>query len=211
MGGVNLIRLFDFYLAAMFLVGTLRRLEQYRTIGGIVVSAPGRWPKLLQVMKQHRAVFLTWSTVRPALLALALAVVQTVASRLIWPQANLTLIDLFAHWYTIPVLVLTGAPMLGVDIYFLVRVSRINRRETEEYLDNAEHWLTSWKGSVLRALTLGYVDPRRMVSVEVGKALTEISNLINRNLYWMSLQIGLRVLFGLALWGTWAFFGPSAR
>jgi hypothetical protein len=72
----------------------------------------------------------------------------------------------------------------------------------------AENWLTSWKAPVVRFVTLGYVDPRRMVSSEVHKALTAISDLINRNLYWMSLQIGLRVVFGLALWSTWALFGP---
>ena len=31
------------------------------------------------------------------------------------------------------------------------------------------------------------------------------SDLLNRNLYWTCLQMGLRVLFGLGLWVTWAF------
>ena len=50
---VNLIRLFDFYLAAMFLLSTMRRLSQYRSIAAIVFSAPGRWPRLLREMKQR--------------------------------------------------------------------------------------------------------------------------------------------------------------
>ena len=54
---LNLINLFGFYLAAMFVLGTLRRLEQYRAIGAILVAAPGRWPRLLTVMKEHRADF----------------------------------------------------------------------------------------------------------------------------------------------------------
>src|SRR5262245_3544633 len=206
---VNLIRLFDFYLAAMFLVGSWRRFGQYRTIAAIMFSAPGRWPNLLRVMKEHRAVFFTWATLRPALLALSLAVIQTICSRLIWPQADLTLKDLMHHWFMLPVLILTASPMLGVDCYFLVRVTRIDRRETEQYLDMAEKWLTSWKAPVVRIATLGYIDPRRIVSEEVRKALEMISTLLNSNLKWMSLQMFLRVAFGLALWLTWALF-PSA-
>jgi hypothetical protein len=48
-----------------------------------------------------------------------------------------------------------------------------------------------------------------MVSEEVRKAMEMISDLINSNLRWMSLQMCLRVLFGLTLWLTWALF-PSA-
>ncbi len=206
---VNLIRLFDFYLAAMFLLGSWRRFEQYRTIAGILFAAPGRWPNLLRMMKEHRAVFFTWATIRPALLALALAVLQTICSRLIWPQADLTLADLLSHWIMLPILILAVCPMLGVDLYFLIRVSRIDRRETEAYLDMAEKWLTSWKAPVLRFATLGYIDPRRMVSEELRKAMEMISTLINSSLRWMSLQIVLRVLFGLTLWFTWALF-PGA-
>ena len=96
-------------------------------------------------------------------------------------------------------------PMLGVDIFFLVRVGRIDRAETEKYLDMAESWLTAWKVTAVRVITFGKIDPRRRVSEEVQKALTAISNLINRSLYWMSLQVGLRVIFGLTLWLTWAW------
>jgi hypothetical protein len=203
---VNLIRLFDFYLAAMFLLGSWRRFGQYRTVAAIMFSAPGRWPNLLRVMKQHRAVFFTWATIRPALTALSLAVIQTVCSRLIWPQADLTIVDILRHWFMLPLLILTVVPMLGVDIYFLIRVGRIDRAETVQYLDMAEKWLTSWKAPVVRWATLGYIDPRRMVSEEVRKALEMISDLVNSNLKWMSLQMGLRVLFGLTLWLTWALF-----
>ena len=202
---LNLINLFGFYLAAMFLLGTLRRFEQYRAIGGIMVAAPGRWPRLLKVMKEHRAIFLTWSTLRPAGLALLLCVVHMIASRAVWPQAHLTAHALFDSWLIPPLIVMTMIPMLAVDVYFLVRVGRIDRVETEYYLDVAEAWLTGWKAAAVRTVTFGAIDPRRKVSEEVQKALSAISNLINRNLYWMSLQVGLRVVFGLTLWLTWAW------
>jgi hypothetical protein len=158
------------------------------------------------MMKEHRAVFFTWATIRPALLALSLAVIQTICSRLIWPTADLTIVDLLRHWIMLPLLVLTVSPMLGVDLYFLIRVGRIDRLETVKYLDMAERWLTSWKAPVVRWATLGYIDPRGMVSEEVRKAMEMISDLINSNLRWMSLQMCLRVLFGLTLWLTWALF-----
>jgi len=210
MADFNLINLFGFYLAAMFFLGTLRRFSQYRTIGGIVVAASGRWPKLLKVMKEHRAIFLTWSTLRPAALALLLCIVHVVASRAIWPHAHLTVRSLFDSWAIPPLIFLTLVPMLGVDIYFLFRVGRIDRAETEKHLDLAESWLTSWKAGAIRAITFGFIDPRARVSQEVRKALTAISDIINRNLYWMSLQVGLRIVFGLTLWLTWAWFAHSA-
>jgi hypothetical protein len=43
-----------------------------------------------------------------------------------------------------------------------------------------------------------------MVAVEVRKALIEASKLINSTFWWVSIQTGLRVAFGLALWLTYA-------
>src|SRR5262249_32454587 len=196
---------------AMFLLGTVRRFEQYRAIGGIVVAAPGRWPRLLKEMREHRAIFLTWSTLRPAALALLLCVIHMIASRVVWPRAHLTALHLLDSWGLLPLLIVAGVPMLAVDIYFLVRVGRIDKAETEKYLDLAESWLTGWKSTAVRVVTFGWVDPRRTVSEEVQKALVAISNLINRNLYWMSLQVGLRVVFGLTLWLSWALLAQPER
>ena len=88
LASLNLIRLFDFYLAAMFVLGTWRRVEFYRGASGLVLTLPGRWPHLFQLVKQHRTVFLTWSTLRPLVLTLLLSVVHSLATRLVWPQAN---------------------------------------------------------------------------------------------------------------------------
>ena len=68
LASLNLIRLFDFYLAAMFVLGTWRRVEFYRGVSGLVLTLPGRWPHLFHLVKQHRTVFLTWSTLRPLVL-----------------------------------------------------------------------------------------------------------------------------------------------
>ncbi len=46
------------------------------------------------------------------------------------------------------------AGMLAVDLYFIIRVGAIDRGETERYLDEAEHWLTSWKAPLIKTVTL---------------------------------------------------------
>jgi hypothetical protein len=201
---MNLIRLFTFYLTAIFVVGTFRRLRQYRDAAELARGMPGRWPRVLKQIRKHWVMFLTWSTFRPAILAVTLIIVQMVCSRIIWPHANITLRDLGADWW-MPLLVgLSAACMIGVDLYFVIRVGRIDREETERYLDEAEHWMTSWKAPVVRAFTFGYINPRQMVDTEVRKALEEGKGLLHRNLWWISVQAGLRVLFGLCLWISWA-------
>jgi hypothetical protein len=202
---LNLIHVFDFYLMAMLLLSTARRLSQYWELAGIVFSAPGRWPRLLKLMKEHRAMFFTWSMLRPAFLALALSVIHSLATRVIWPYSSLTVEHLLDYWWILPVFIIMLAPMLAVDGYFLFRVGQVDRAETEKYLDQAEYWLTGRKATMVRIFTFGYVDPRRMVSDEVQKAIVDINELMSRNFHWIALQAGLRILFGLSLWLTWAF------
>jgi len=93
--------------------------------------------------------------------------------------------------------------MLAVDLYFIIRVGRFDHGETVKYLDQAETWL-GWKGPLVRVLTLGYIDPHRMVDTEVKKNLAQMGATVRSSLWWVSLQIALRVLFGLTLWTAWA-------
>jgi hypothetical protein len=201
---LDLIRFFDFYLMFMFLAGTVRRIGQYLSIGRLAVAGPGRWPRLIDLVKQHRMVFLTWSTLLPALLALLLSVMQLVASQEIWPQAHLTAGELAQHGWALAVLAPLGLGMLAVDLYGIIIVGEVDRALMEKYFDQAEFWLRSRTATVVRVFTLGYVNPRRMVAVEVQKALVEASRLLNTTLWWMAVQLGLRIGFGLALWVTWA-------
>lgn len=201
---INLIDLLTFYLTAIFILNTLRRLRQYRDVVAMATSMPNRWPRVLKQIKQHWLMFLTWSVLRPAMFALTLIAAQLVCSRLIWPQAQLTAQDLLDEGWMVPVVGVAGAIMLAVDFYFLIRIGAIDRKETEQYLDEAEHWLTSWKAPAIRIFTLGFINPRKMVDAEVRKALEEGRGLLRRNLWWLTFQTALRILFGLTLWITWA-------
>lgn len=201
---LNLIHLFDFYLALMFLISLYRRTSQYRAIGGLVLAVPGRWPKLFELVRGHGTIFMTWSTFRPALFALGLMLLQMLLSRALFPSAQVTpssLADLYIAW---PILLVLASAMFAFDMWGILEVSKVDQVEVAKYLDEAEYWLRSWTAPVVHFFTLGRINPRQMVSVEVQKALVEASQALNTNLWWIAVQCGLRIAFGLALWLTYA-------
>src|SRR5438477_4678128 len=101
---LNLIRVFDFYLALMFLISFVRRWNVYWDAVYILVAVRGRWPKLLTRLAEHQSLLLNWAFFRPVVLALFLTVVQMICSRLIWPQARLTVPDLQSEWWWVLVI-----------------------------------------------------------------------------------------------------------
>lgn len=201
---IDLIPLFGFYLALMFLVSLYRRFAQYRAIGGLVVAGPGRWPRLLKLITEHHAVFFTWSMFLPAILALLLTAVHWLLYRVVIPGAHLTVADLSGEWIVWPVVLLLAIAMVGIDLYGVVDIAQVDEREMSKYFDEAEYWLRSWTAPVVHIFTLGLVNPRKLVSVEVQKALVEASQLINESLWWLAVQVGLRVGVGLSLWLAFA-------
>lgn len=202
---LNLIHLLDFYLMLAFLVSTYVRFRQYQTIVGLVVAVPGRWPKLFQLVRQHRTILLSWSTVQPAVLALSLSLINMLACRLIWPTATVTVEKLAGYWLAVPLVSTFGLAMLGVDLFSTFRVGDVDRTLLEKYFDQAEYWLRSWVAPVVRIFTFGYVNPRQMVAVEVRSALEAAGRLLNNSFWWMSLQVALRLAFGASLWLTYAW------
>ena len=206
---LNLINFLTFYLIVMFMLSLFRRIQQYSELGRLVVAGPTRWPRLLKLVKEHRTIFLTWRTVAPLASALGLTILQFIASNWIEPDAaaadtGLTLAGLFKQWYMWPIVLPLACGVLAVDIYFLIAVGSIDRPMLEKYFDQAEYWLASRVAHVVKWMTLGSINPRMMVAEEVRKALIEASGMLNSNLWWVSLQTGLRVCFGLSLWITWA-------
>jgi hypothetical protein len=199
---LDLLRAFGFYLAMTFLVSLVLRVRQYEAVVRLVRAVPGRWPRLFDLVRRHHGVFLTWSTLLPALLALLLTVVHMAACRAFYPTAGLTfgrLTDLPAA--LTPVL-LIGGLMIGFDLFVTFTAGQIDRGMLEKYFDQAEYWLRSWVAPVVHVFTLGKISPRRMVADEVAKALVEASRLLNSTLWWVVAQVGLRIAFGVALWLT---------
>ena len=99
--------------------------------------------------------------------------------------------------------------MLAVDVYFILVVGEVDRPQVEKYLDQAEFWLKSWAAPVVRTVTFGFVNPRKLVAVEVRTALIDASKVLNTNLWWVVLQTALRVGYGLSLWLTYALSARS--
>lgn len=211
---LRLIRFFSFYLAVMFLLSTWMRLRQYATIGRLVRSMPNRWPLLLALVKQHVHIFLTWGTVLPLMLLLIIFIVNFLASNWLWPLADEFTLALLAPLYPLwPMVLVCGAAMLAFDIWGLVSVSSIDQTEMEKYFDQAEYWLRSWTAPVVRFFTLGRINPRQMVAVEVRSSLVSSSRMLNSTLWWVVTQAGLRIAFGLSLWLSYAvqLWLPLAR
>lgn len=181
------------------------RWRQYEAVVRLVRALPDRWPRLLKLVRQHHSILLTWSTLLPAILALVLCLANTFACRLIWPHAHLTLDGLLESWIFIALAGVFGLFMLGVDVYATFRVGKIDREMIEKYFDQAEYWLRSWAAPVVKFFTLGKINPRKMVTVEVRKALVEASKLINSSLWWVTVQVSFRIAFGITLWIAWAF------
>ena len=126
-----------------------------------------------------------------------------IASRMIWPTAEMTGRDVATNGWKLLILLAAFVPMAVVDGYFLVRVGRFDRGETEKYFDQAEKWLGSWRARAVRLATFGYMNPEKIVDAEVRKGLSEIGATVVWSMRWVSTQIGLRLLFGLVLWGVW--------
>src|SRR5262249_41772777 len=129
---------------------------------------------------------------------------QMIASRWLWPEADLTLGQLLELWPAWPVVFASAAAMIVFDIRGTWDVAEVDRAELEKYFDQAEYWLRSWTAPVVRFFTFGYINPRAMVAVEVQAALVSASQLINSTLWWVAMQAGLRIACGLALWTTYA-------
>lgn len=205
---LNLIHFLDFYFSFFFLANTMRRWRQYHAIARLVLATPGRWPRLLQLIQQNKAIVLSWTTFLPGLLALALSMLQILASRLVWPEAGvpphgLTVERLAEHWHFLVVVIPLFVAVLWLDLYSLFFVAAVDRTEVEKYFDQAEYWLRSGTAHIVRIFTLGYINPRNMVTVEVRKALHQFSMLLHTTFSWVIMQTGLRLLFGLSLWLVW--------
>jgi hypothetical protein len=208
MGGIrhwDLIHLFNFYLALVFLLSLVLRVGQYASFYRIARAFPERWPNLLAQIRQHHAVFLTLGNLWPALTALGLCGLNMLACRLVWPHAQLTVGRLFEISLAVPFVLLCGVAMVALDIYATLWVTEVDRAAVEKYFDQAEFWLKSWTGPVVRVVTFGRLNPRQMVNVEVRKALVDASQSINSTMWWLTAQTGVRIAYGLSLWLTFAF------
>ncbi len=202
---VNLLDLLNVYLILTLFLGIFLRYRQYRATLTLLATAPMRWPKLFQLVTEHRTLFLTWPTLVPLGLTLLLTLVNSIALHLIWPHAVVTSSHLGSHWFALILIAAAGAAMLAVDYKMTFWAWEMDAAATAAALDQAEYWLNTPWAPAIRILTFGFVNPRQMVREEVRKALTAACGTVNRSLWQWSLQIAVRFAFGMTLWLTWAW------
>ncbi len=152
---LNLIDGFTYYLILALVVGTVLRFRNYRVILGVIFTFSDRWPKLLVLAKQHRAVFLRWPTLLPIGLTLALMLGNALASQFVWSEAQIAFEDLWGRWWALLAVTVTGGLMVFLDGKAIFGSGRFDRAALEETLDKAEHWLESWHAPALRNSQLG--------------------------------------------------------
>jgi hypothetical protein len=202
---LNLIALFDYYLMLTFILSVYLRVRQYQELVSLVVAVPGRWPKLFRMLKQHQTLFLTWQTLLPIALTLVLMLVHSAVYNFVWPSARVTPRDLWVHWVGLIFVLGFALVMVYLDFDAVFNIGQLDRPALERDLDQAEYWLRSWMAPAVRIITFGRVNPRRMVQEEVRKALTAATVELNKMMWRWSLQIGIRLSYGLSLWLTWAW------
>ncbi len=202
---LNLIHVFNYYLMLAFLVSTAIRIRSYRAILGLVCASPGRWPKLLELVKKHRTIFLGWPMLLAIGLAFALMVGNSLAIRLVWAPAKVSLEQLWGTWLPLAAVVVSGGLMLFLDCRAIFSVTNFDRAALEADLDKAESWLKSWMSPALRLVTFGFVNPRKVVGTEVHRLLVEANWIVIGGMWRISLRTGMQLAFGLSLWLTWAF------
>jgi hypothetical protein len=199
----NLIRIFDFYLMLLFIIGIVRRWSMYKNILILTFAAVIKQPNLIRRLHANKDLLLNKQTLLPFGLAFGLMVLQFVMSRLIWPEATITIQDMTTHPWELVLMVALFVPMFCVDLYFLIQVGKIDRSEAVKQMDRAEHWLTSWQAPVVKILSFGKIDPRKMVDDQLRSGLTWFGSLLSWSMWWVVVQVGLRLAFGITLWLLW--------
>jgi hypothetical protein len=202
LAAVNLIKLFDLYLVLMMLISLWRRRRVYVDAVRLGWGTWRKRKKLLGRLKGQLELLVTRSVIVPLAVVVVMTAVQWVCSRLIWPHAEVPLGDVAGTWWKLLLVLAAAIPMIGVDVYFLVRVGTFDRVSTEDYLDYAERWL-GWRGRAVRVATAGVVNPTRIVDAEVRKSLEYLGQTATWAMWWTSVQSVLRVTFGLLVWLLW--------
>src|SRR5947209_4131016 len=112
---LNLIDAFNYYLILCFLVSTGIRIRSYRAILGLIFASRNRWPKLMELAKKHRTIFLSWPTLLVIGLAFGLMLGNPLAIRLVWVQAKVGFEELSGRWLPFAAVIASGTLMLVLD------------------------------------------------------------------------------------------------
>ena len=114
----NLIRVFDFYLAAMFVLSIYRRFSVYIDTVQLAISLRTKYPKLASLLKNHKNLFLSGDVLRPTAVVACLLATQFLLSRVVYPQATITVGGVTEVWWRVLSLACSALPMVAVGLLF---------------------------------------------------------------------------------------------
>ena len=159
LGQVNVMSSYERYLMLTFVLSLMMRVHQHKTNLMFAWQFPQRWPSVFEVVKRHKDVFLTWTLLLPVGVTLAVLLAHTLCYRLIWSDADVTPAQLGDYWSMLVLLLFIGGWMLVLDLVALFSATQTNFDEIEKNLSRGEFALTSRAMWLVRAGTLGWVNP----------------------------------------------------
>ncbi|MCS7166098.1 MAG: hypothetical protein RMI91_08205 [Gemmatales bacterium] len=206
---INLIALYNLYLIVIFGVGIALRLRLYLQIMNFVLSLSHRWPKLGQLILEHRWILVAWQTLAPTVLTLIFTILHSLVVYYLLPEATLTPHDLRHHPVWTILLTILALTMLILDGFSLYYGSTdVITSDLEKQLDQAEFWLSSRWSTIIEWLTLRKIRPRQLVREQLRTALQAVAVTINHAMWFWAIQLAVRLLLALAMWLTWFLAVP---
>lgn len=197
---INLMASYERYLLLTFVLSLLLRFRQYHTNVRFAWAFPQQWPNVLEIIKKHSAIFLTWTTILPVAVTLGILLTHTVCYRLIWSEAVVTPSELGQHLLVLAFLLPVSLWMLFLDLTTLFRASQLDFAEIEKNLSKGESALTSRALSALRLASLGFFNPRKLVENRIADSLHGVRLALLAQLRRWSFHTAVRITFGFLLW-----------
>lgn len=200
LSAINFMAAYERYLILTFVLSLMLRFRQYQNNVRFAWAVPHYWPNVLEVIKKHSSIFVTWTTILPVAITFGILLSHTVCYRLIWSEAVVTPEGLREHPVVATFLLPVSLWMIVLDVTTLFRASQMDFTEIERNLAKGEFALTSRALSALRFASFGLFNPRKLVENRVADSLHGVRLALLAQLRAWSFHTAVRISFGFLLW-----------
>ncbi|MCA9068459.1 MAG: hypothetical protein KDA84_06030 [Planctomycetaceae bacterium] len=195
---------YERYLFLTFLLSFLIRFRQYQSNVQFAWQFPQQWPSVLEVIKEHRSIFLRWTTILPVAITLGILLAHTICYRLVWSEAKVSPSDLSDDTVVLVFLLPVSLWMIFLDLKTLFTASQLDFAEIEKNLTKGEFALNSRAMTAVRFASLGLFNPRKYVENRVADSLHGVRLALIAQLRRWSFHTAVRITFGFLLWFGYA-------
>lgn len=201
---LNLIRAFFWYVAILFLISLFLRLRFYLTIYNITRYIAEQCPNVFRLVHEHWFLCVRDRFLQLVILYGGILVTYWLVSRLIWPTASVSVLDLaeWHPWALLGNLFLIGT-MVTIDIVLVGQTSVIDQQRIIQDLKYAEGWLG---GRLYRVLNvLGRFNLIKNVADNMtAQTMVWFNVLFRGSMRSMIAQTAVRVIVGCSLFASHA-------